>query len=92
MVAANISVEWGYEEHSITLIPRNWNKVRKGKSLSIRGSGYYYEGEFFWDYWYFGGGMDGDLVVSYGEGGGTGFVGRLRDADIVEFEYQEKRA
>jgi hypothetical protein len=38
------------------LTPRNWTKVRSGKPLHIRGKGYHYEGEFFWDYWSFEGG------------------------------------
>ena len=77
--SATISVEWGYESHSITLTPRNWAKVKSGKSLSIRGEGYYYEGEHFWDYWTFGGGLDGSLDVYYGEDGGHGFSGKLSD-------------
>ncbi len=58
--------------------------------MSIRGKGYYYEGSFFWDYWYFGGGLDGDLIVTYGDDGGTGFDGELKDADTAKFEYQKR--
>jgi hypothetical protein len=82
-----ITVEWGYEEHTITLTPRNWAKVKSGKELYIRGKGYHYEGEFFWDYWYFGGGLGGDLVLYYGNHGdysATGFDGKLEDAKITE--------
>jgi hypothetical protein len=43
-----------------------------------------YEGEFFWDCWQYSGGLDGSLIVEYGEGGGTGFVGKLSDAEIEE--------
>ncbi len=81
---ATIAVEWGYELHEITLTPRNWSRVKSGRPLSIRGKGYYHEGEFFWDYWAFGGGLDGALLVSYGDDGGIGFEGKLRDADISE--------
>jgi hypothetical protein len=81
---ATISVEWGYEQHSITLTPRNWAKVKSGKELFIRGKGYRYEVEFFWDYWHFAGGMEGKLEVWYGDDGGLGFDGQLRDADIME--------
>jgi len=82
---ATISVEWGYEMHSTTLTARNWARVKSGKSLSIRGKGYYYEGEFFWDYWSFAGGLDGELYVDYGDGG-CGFSGTLVDANIEEHE------
>ena len=82
--SATISVTWGYDQHSITLTPRNWARVKKGQPLSIRGKGYYYEGEFFWDGWDFEGGLDGELSVSYGGDGGGGFIGCLGDATIEE--------
>lgn len=85
MKEATVTVGWGNERHSLTLTKRNWSKVRRGQELRIRGSGYWYEGRFFRDYWHFGGGLDGKLVVSYGEDGGEGFVGTLREADIEEF-------
>jgi hypothetical protein len=59
-------------------------KISKGERVTIRGKGYYYEGEFFWDIWDFSGGIDGELRVRYGspkDGDyGDGFVGKLRDA------------
>jgi len=58
-------------------------KVRRGQPLSIRGKGYQYEGEFFWDYWYFRGRINGDLRVDYGDEGGVGFDGKLADAMIA---------
>jgi hypothetical protein len=89
--AATITVNWGYENHSITLTPRNWAAIRAGRSHSQRGAGYQYEAEFFWDYWSFAGGLDGELEVGYGDDGGQGFVGRLSDAKIEEHEYKPKR-
>lgn len=83
---ATISVEWGCEMHSITLTARNWTRIKAGKSLNIRGRGYGYEGQFFWDYWFFGGGLEGALTVTYGDEGGQGFSERLSDAIISEHE------
>ena len=57
--------------------------------LSIRGQGYYYEGQFFWDYWRFGGGLNGELEVGYGDDG-VGFIGSLGDANITEFDYKKR--
>ena len=91
MTPAKITVEWWYELHSIVLIPRNWNKVKGGGSLSIRGKGYYYEGDHFWDYWYLSGGLNGELIVEYDDNGGAGFIGNLEDAEINEFEYSISR-
>jgi hypothetical protein len=83
---ATITVEWGYETHSVTLTERNWKRIKSGKECSLRGDGYHADGEFFWDYWVFGGGIDGELIVLYGDDGGEGFRGKLGDAVIEEHE------
>jgi hypothetical protein len=83
-VGATITVTWGYGPHTLRLSVRDWHLVRSGASIKIQGEGYYYEGEFFQDYWYFSSGLNGPLVVEYGKDGGTGFVGRLSDAEIEE--------
>lgn len=81
---ATITVSWGNDIIvSLRLTHRNWAKVKAGKSLQIRGRGYYYNGEFFRDYWHFKGGLGGGLVVNYGNSG-TGFDGLLNDAEIQE--------
>jgi hypothetical protein len=59
--------------------------VKRGGNLRIRSAGYSEEG-FQWEHWNFAGGLDGDLVVTYGNDGGTGFIGKLRDAMIEEAE------
>jgi hypothetical protein len=87
-LGATISVYWGDDWHSIALTPSKWAKVKGGKPLLIRGRGYSYEGEFFQDTWDFGGGLDGELTVWYGDDGGQGFVGHLTEAEIVEYEWQ----
>jgi hypothetical protein len=88
MIGAEVSVGWGYDVLvTIVLTPRNWRRVKSGKALSIRGKGYHYEGEFFWDYWHFNG-PDHELVVDYGEDGGTGYNDTLSGAQIVEGRYK----
>jgi hypothetical protein len=82
--SATITVSWGYGPHSIELSARDWRSIKSGQPTKIRGEGCNYEGEFFWDYWQYSGGLDGSLIVEYGEGGGTGFVGKLSDAEIEE--------
>ena len=72
---ATFTVEWGYELHTITLTARNWSKVRRGKPLRLRGTGYRYEGDFFWDYWTFNQETVGELFVDYGDDGGQGWIG-----------------
>ncbi len=90
-IAATITVEWGYDDHSITLTPRNLAAVKAGRPHSQRGAGYHYGAEFFWDYWAFSGGLDGDLTVDYGSDGGQGFTGKLRTAAIQEHCPKKKR-
>ena len=80
---ARIAVEWGYDIHEVILTARNWARVKRGGSLRIRSPGYSEEGSQ-WEYWNFAGGLDGDLIVEYGNDGGQGFVGKLRDATIEE--------
>jgi hypothetical protein len=79
---ARVAVEWGYDIHDVILTPRNWSRVKRGGSLKIRSRGHS-EDAFQWEYWNFGGGLDGNLVVEY-SGGGTGFIGQLSDAMIEE--------
>ena len=81
---ATLTVEWGYESHSVTLTARNWAAVKAGQPHRQRGKGFYYEGRFFWDYWSFEGGLRGALEVGYGDDGAHGFIGRLADAHIQE--------
>ena len=80
---AHLTVEWGYDNHDVVLTPRNWARVKRGKPLRIRSPGFSEEG-FQWEYWNFAGGLDGELVVEYGDDGGTGFIGKLADATIEE--------
>jgi hypothetical protein len=80
---ARVTVVWGLDNHEVILTPRNWSRVKKGGSLKIRSRGFSEDG-FQWEYWYFAGGMDGELIVEYGRDGGQGFVGKLRDAAIQE--------
>ena len=91
-IAAEITVEWGYELHSIVLTPRNWTKVKSGKPLSIRGKGYIYEGEFFWDHWHFNTYENNEIYVTYGNDGGEGFIGSFSSAvSVNEFKYSPKK-
>jgi hypothetical protein len=55
--AVHLSVNWGYDiTVDLRVSGRNWSKICKGQSVTIRGKGYYYEGDYFWDYWDFSGG------------------------------------
>ena len=80
-----MSVEWGYEIHSVTIGPRCWKKIQEGKEWGTGGETYYYEGERFSCYWDFNcRGEPGSLIVSYGNDGGEGYCGKWANVDITE--------
>jgi hypothetical protein len=81
--SVRISVEWGYDTHDIVLTQRNWTHVKRGGKLRIRTRGFSEDGPQ-WEYWNFDSGLAGKLIVEYGEDGGQGFDGELRDAKIEE--------
>jgi hypothetical protein len=73
-----LRVSWEYDVViTLRLTPKNWSRVQRGLPLRIRGKGYCYEGEFFWDYWDFSGSPANELRVEYGEDGAVGFEGPL---------------
>jgi hypothetical protein len=82
--AATIQVAWGYEAHELTLTPEQWSSVMSGHEIGLEGPGYFYDGKHFQDYWNFGGGSQGSLVVSY-DGGGVGVDFLLCNAVITVF-------
>jgi hypothetical protein len=59
-----------------------------GAPVEVDGPGYGYEGKDFSDFWYFEGGLDGELVVNYsdaeGDDSGCGWNNVLRAGTIVE--------
>jgi hypothetical protein len=83
--SVTLTVEWGYELHSITIGPRVWQKIQAGKPWGTRGETYDYEGERFGCYWDFNANGNPDsLVVHYGNDGGEGFTGGWSEADVQE--------
>jgi hypothetical protein len=69
-VPASFRASWGRGDEvevELQLTSRNWAKLLRGKGLSIRGKGYRYEGDWFWDYWKFGGGLDDLVEVFFGD-------------------------
>ena len=53
----------GEIEVQLVISKRNWSKILRGDTISLRGRGYSYEGDFFWDYWRFSGGLDGEVTI-----------------------------
>jgi hypothetical protein len=74
-----VSVEWGYELHSIEIGPRKWMRISNGEEVTIDSVGYY-EGEEFSVSWCFNTDPQDTLIVTYGDDGGMGFVGKIDEA------------
>ncbi len=78
-----VTVWWGYERHSIRIGAATWRKIRHGVPKTIRTKGWY-EGKSFPCYWQFQEQEEYTLIVDYGDDGGQGFIGDIRDALIEE--------
>lgn len=77
-----LSVYWPDDNKSVFLTASEWERILSGKEFSKSGEGYAYDGEKFDDYWWFEGGENGKVEVTYGDDGGTGYLGYLSDDEI----------
>jgi hypothetical protein len=75
-----VSVEWGYDSHSILVPMRDWVEIAGGGSYSDE-EPYFYEGKRFTAVWSINGTGENSLEVTYDDGG-TGFIGALAGASI----------
>ena len=66
--------------------PTQLARIKRGDKLRLRSRGFSDCGAQ-WEYWSFEVGLEGRLLVEYGEDGGTSFDGALKDADIEEALY-----
>lgn len=76
----DLRVVWGdgVVAVNLRLSAEDCSRVKSGKRLDRRGSGYWYEGERFQDHWYFNYEEVGSLRVTYDDG--DGYVGSIEDA------------
>ena len=81
-----LSVHWPDDWKSVSLTKEEWEEILSGQEFSKEGKGYHYEGEKFYDYWWFKGGIDGEVKVTYGEEE-CGYEGNLSDEEIIKKPY-----
>jgi hypothetical protein len=86
MKKIKISVYWPDDWKSIIITQKEYQSILDGNPLEKDGEGYSYEGEDFIDWWSFKGGLDSNLLVSYGEDGGVGYDGPLSGCEIEVIE------
>lgn len=78
-----ISIDYGYDSHSITISQQQIDAVNSGEEISIKGQGFWIEGRKTQDIWNFNCTDTGSLEVD-GEDGHQIYIGNLRCASIFE--------
>lgn len=81
-----VTVTWNDDRHTLSIPLRRWREIEAKKPVRIRGKGYRYGAEFFWDYWTFNEPEPDALRVEYGKDRrdrGTGFEGLISDAEVT---------
>ena len=73
-----ITVDYGYDVHSIEVSDSEWEKIRSGKALTLTGQGFYVEGELEEDIWFFNEDAKGSVRVN-AEDSREIFVGTVED-------------
>jgi hypothetical protein len=82
-----LTVAWGNGGEVCVELPvskTQWDQIVRGDEVTIKGTGYWYDGDFFMDVWNFSGGLEGKLEVCYGQPSvgdysGQGFLGAPKD-------------
>lgn len=77
-----ITVDYGYDVHTLIISGRTFDRVKSGKPLEVKGQGFDSEGERLQDYWAFNTRERGSLEVTY-EGAGEIFIGELASGEVT---------
>ena len=80
-----ITVDYGYDIHSITVDRKVMDKIKSGEAITVRGQGFYIEGDKERDDWSFNCTAPGSLEVEC-DNGHQVYIGTLSDANITEIE------
>ena len=83
MKSIKLSVYWPDDWKSVILSMSEWEEVLSGIEFSKDSESYSYEGEEYSDFCWFEGGIDGEVLVTYDDGG-TGFIAKLSDEEITK--------
>lgn len=76
-----LSVEWGYETHSVRITAATWADIQRGERRSLTSTGHY-EGTKFEIRWSIHKGQQPEVDCSYGEDGADGYIGSLAGATV----------
>lgn len=79
-----ISVDYGYDIHSVTVSAKVVDQIKRGEAVTVKGQGFYIEGEKTKDVWSFHCTGPNALEVEAGEDGHEIFIGEVTDVKITE--------
>jgi hypothetical protein len=80
-----ITVDYDYDIHSVTVTAKIVDQIKRGEAVTVKGQGFYIEGEKTKDVWSFNCTGPNALEVD-GEDGHQIFIGKVSDATITEIE------
>jgi hypothetical protein len=83
MTQITLTIDYGYDLHSVEVNRDDWERVLSGESVSLAGQGFHVEGAREDDHWSFNSPKPGDLEVG-GEDGRQIFVGSVADITVSE--------
>jgi hypothetical protein len=90
--SVRVTVDYGYDIHSIEFSGRTYARILAGKALTINGQGFHWDGIPDQDYWHFNAETAGFIYVNT-EGGGDIYSGHIDDGEVrVEIEEPENRS
>lgn len=76
-----ITVDYGYDIHSLLISGRTWNRIRRGIAIEVRGQGFFCEGQREEDSWYFHRSSRESVEISTDSGRDI-YLGGLRDGNV----------
>jgi hypothetical protein len=79
--SVTITVDYGYDIHSVTFSRQNYDRIAAGKKVAIKGQGFYLDGLRVQDFWVFNRDEPGSLYVGY-EDAGEIYIGNIDDGEV----------
>lgn len=76
-----ITVDYGYDIHSLVISGKTWDRIWKGTNVSVRGQGFHWDGEPDQDRWTFNRSVRGAVKVGT-DGGGQIYEGNFLDGNV----------
>ena len=74
-----VTINYGYDIHSIVMSPRSWDRIAKGEEVTMKGQGFFIEGVESQYVWTFNSPKAGALSVD-AEDGHQIFIGHMSAA------------